>query len=649
MAITRAIADARFELEFDLEPAAGAWARVAGDEGSARATYEGADYVLDLEERAGPSSTVVTFRLARRDRAEFTLRQYRLVARSALGDLHRIWIPHFTERHIVFNYMQRQLPMGALSPSQRYPLVDTRSCADSRSPIVLGLDRKGDVDFGVGLLDQRPETLMATRIATHYSEPDLERGRLRFEFARPIEGFVLGPIRELRDGFFVTRGAFWYDAMRAYREAHDAAMQRPVEPSPDPCWEPVWVPWVYKPGEWGFGRIEDVDDDLMLSAASIAADLGLATILNSGSYCFDSRHPGWAYPAQCGDYAADPEKFPDFRDTIRKLHAMGQRVCLWIDPFAVGKESRAREPLQSLLIPETNFLCPRNPDARLHMAELMTRLLRDYDADGYTVDCGGNVPLIHCTANHVHDHSSIGLALDDCYATMKRAMDGVKPDAIIEFSHNYSNINCLNYATAFRATDSGDTGDYELDRRLCVLLRSFVPPGKAVHVDPIWWRLDEDDRVVAKMLSTAIFSGVPQLGVDLINISDAHRELIRRWIGFYHAHKEDFRYGQMRPIRNDVEFSTVRVTCPGKAFVSFGNYPALRVPIPEDSREIYLFNCSLEDSLHTFLQGVSGAFGVEVYDHTLSVIGESRVDAAAGETLVDLGVPQGGVVVFKRI
>ena len=128
------------------------------------------------------------------------------------------------------------------------------------------------------------------------------------------------------------------------------------------------------------------------------------------------------------------------------------------------------------------------------MAELMARVLRDYDADGYTVDCGGNLPLIQCTADHEHDISSIGIALDRSYAQMKKEMDQPKPEAVIEFSHTYCNINCLNYGTAFRATDSGDTGDYELDRRLCVLLRSFVPSGKAVHFDPMWWRFDEDDK-----------------------------------------------------------------------------------------------------------------------------------------------------------
>ena len=214
------------------------------------------------------------------------------------------------------------------------------------------------------------------------------------------------------------------------------------------------------------------------------------------------------------------------------------------------------------------------------------------------------------------DVSSIGIALDRSYAQMKKAMDQPKPEAVIEFSHTYCNINCLNYGTAFRATDSGDTGDYELDRRLCVLLRSFVPSGKAVHFDPMWWRFDEDDKTVAKMLSTAIISAVPQIAADIVNLRDSHLDLIKRWIGFYHEHKHDFRYGQMTPIQNDLQFSTILISSPKKAYVSYGNYPALRVPIPEDADQIYLFNCTLEDSIHTILQNVSGEYEAEVRDHT---------------------------------
>jgi hypothetical protein len=120
-------------------------------------------------------------------------------------------------------------------------------------------------------------------------------------------------------------------------------------------------------------------------------------------------------------------------------------------------------------------------------------------------------------------------------------------------------------------------------------------------------------------------------------------------MAFYQTHKLDFRHGEMKPIQNDLQFSTIMVSSPEKSFVSYGNYPALRVPIPDGAREIYLLNCSLADSLHTILQGLNGQYRAEVRDHTHAAMGESRVYAQPGGTLIDLAVPQGGLVALKRV
>ena len=103
----------------------------------------------------------------------------------------------------------------------------------------------------------------------------------------------------------------------------------------------------------------------------------------------------------------------------------------------------------------------------------------------------------------------------------------------------------------------------------------------------------------------------------------------------------------MTPIQNDLQFSTILISSPKKAFVSYGNYPALRVPLPDGAEEIYLFNCTLEDSIHTILRNVGGEYAAEVLDHTLTAIGEAKVAASEGEALVDLEVPQGGIIVLK--
>ena len=82
-----------------------------------------------------------------------------------------------------------------------------------------------------------------------------------------------------------------------------------------------------------------------------------------------------------------------------------------------------------------------------------------------------------------------------------------------------------------------------MNRRQCLILRSYIPPGVAVHFDPQRWNESEKNQTVAKMLAAMVVSGVPQLGADVVNMTDDHRRLVKAWLAFYN-HKDDFQYRQ---------------------------------------------------------------------------------------------------------
>lgn len=210
--------------------------------------------------------------------------------------------------------------------------------------------------------------------------------------------------------------------------------------------------------------------------------------------------------------------------------------------------------------------------------------------------------------------------------------DAVNPEAVIEFRVMYSNSGNLYYASTHREPDTGFTSSYDADRRCCLILRSYVPTGAAVHFDPLWWHRDETNASVAKMPSTMVVSGVPQMGVDRVNMGAEHRALVKAWFSFYHERREEFRYGQMRPAQNDNLFSTIQVERGDKEFVSYVQCPALRVALTPAAAEIHLFNCTNEDALHTILTGVEGTFAHCVYNYGLKPMGDAaRVGSSAYE------------------
>ena len=132
-------------------------------------------------------------------------------------------------------------------------------------------------------------------------------------------------------------------------------------------------------------------------------------------------------------------------------------------------------------------------------------------------------------------------------------------------------------------------------------------------------------------------------------MTDDHRRITKAWLSFYHKHKEDFRQGNMRPIQNDAQFSTISVESEKKIFVGYANYPALKVPIGKKFDEIYLLNCTNEDWLYTILLNVEGGFRSITHHYDLEPISETTLQASNKSLLVDLEVPQGGYITLKRV
>ena len=94
--------------------------------------------------------------------------------------------------------------------------------------------------------------------------------------------------------------------------------------------------------------------------------------------------------------------------------------------------------------------------------------------------------------------------------------------------------------------------------------------------------------------------------------------------------------------------STILIERDRKAFVSYASFPALKVPLSADAEEVYLFNCTDEDSLYTILLNIDGEFRATVHNYDLSPLSESKLKGTEGSILVDLPVPQGGCVSLSR-
>ena len=664
MGIEWTIRGADVSLEFDLDPPAGEWSRVAGAEGEIGGTYASNGYSATFEETGGGDHTLVEFKLRRDSGEQFVVIQYKLEARTTAVDLEKIWTPFGIGFVIEFVGLSRNpmpRPVGWTNPRASYEVG-----ADRGIPLALATSRNANCRLALGFLDQHLETDIRHFVTTQRHTSVMEKGVTRVWLERPKPGYSLGPLTEHSDGFFVSSGAHWFDTLRAFQESHDEVKNREFRPSPDTSWEPLWAPWGGPKGKWTGVHPEELEAEELWQMGQVASELGIRGFVNWLWYIntTDDRWRGpdwyWGYPDHMGDYMPS-ELLRDLRGLTRKLKSVGVMSIFWISPWMAGRKTKIREDLKEALVQldmdpsdpayerYSSYLCARNPITQKRVPELVARVMRDYEADGFTVDMIEAAPTLPCIADHEHNFDTYGQAMAHTFPRMREAIEKVNPNAVIEFRPLYGNVANVYNATAFRSPDSGEWGSVDMNRRQCVLLRSYIPSGVAVHTDPIWWHIEERNQMVAKMLSTGVVTGVPQICADILNMTDDHRRLMKGWLSFYHEHKEDFRWGQLRPVQNDALYSTVKVERGRKAFVTYGSYPALRVPLSKEAEEIYLFNCGDDDSMYTILEDVAGDFAVTVHDYDLALLSQTKLRSTNGSLLVDMSVPEGGYLSLTRV
>jgi hypothetical protein len=111
----------------------------------------------------------------------------------------------------------------------------------------------------------------------------------------------------------------------------------------------------------------------------------------------------------------------------------------------------------------------------------------------------------------------------------------------------------------------------------------------------------------------------PRSGI-LANMPEEQRRLVKTWLSFYHAHKEDLRHGQMTPVQDDPGFSTSR-SSGGEGVRHVWEIPdsdgAAAARGPGDL-PVQLHQPAI--GLYIILRNLEGEFTCEVYDRFLRLV-----------------------------
>jgi alpha-galactosidase len=591
-----------------------------------------------------PKVGLVSLRLEKGGKG-FDLNQLHVTVVSPLRDLHRIWVPH-----MLLEGTLDRITLGG-GPS-------ILTCANRAVAFVAGLNRYGRNRVSVGLLDQTIETeVRGGGVA--------DSGRSRVvEFVRPLPGMSLHRTVYEETVYLNCEEGSWLDAMAGFaRYEEEATGTEPAPRHPDAD-QPLYCTW--------YAHGPHVTQEKIEAEIDTIRDLGFKNyIIDEGWF---GREPEpWTYR---GDYTPDPDRFPDFRGMIEKMHHAGLNVILWVSPLQVGKASSRYERMKPYLtwwnqfgevpyfrvtmwpwvmgefqeevLAERMELCPRTGITEEYVPELVERLMRDYEIDGLKVDFLDQIMVMPCRADHPHRYESLGEPVMKTVRAMTEAIRGVRSDAIIEFRPPYANLVLRQFATLYRAQDC--PWDVDMNRRLCAWMKAFTPqPGPLVVADYLTFPPEESLENIAKSLAAIVLYAVPSVAEDVRKLSPERIELLRQWLAFYRAHRHELVNGRWRPIEFDPHYSTIVIEGERETFIGLFKETPGQVTLTTASPErVYLINATGSSSVRTRLSRMKGIYEATVCNPFLREVRPGRVEVMECGIEIDEEIPEGGMLYLSR-
>lgn len=409
--------------------------------------------------------------------------------------------------------------------------TNVESRAMMRAPVLMFLGPDDGNRFTVALSDAlRPNRLAAglreediniTASAKLFTEaqPALTNYQITFRF----------DTRQLPFQQVLQECSRWWAAQDGYAPA----------PVPNSARLPLYSTW--------YSYHQSLDPDAIVAECKLGGELGMAgVIVDDGWQTLDSNR-GYAFT---GDWK--PERIPDFKKFVDRVHALNQKFMLWYSVPMVGVNSQALKRFEGKTL---NFskslnayvLDPRYPEVREYLLGTYESAVRDWGIDGLKLDfieLFSPKPDTVLTAENGRDYASVDEAVDRLFSDIMSRLRKINPEIMIEFRQPYNGPLMRKYGNMLRGVDCPNAA--QLNRKEIVDLR-LLADHTAVHSDMFIWHPDEPVESAALQFLNVIFS-VPQISVKLAEVSPAHREMLGFWLGYWKTNRNVLLDGEFQPV-----------------------------------------------------------------------------------------------------
>jgi alpha-galactosidase len=410
-----------------------------------------------------------------------------------------------------------------------------------------------------------------------------------------------------------------------------------------PGYEPAGVPETARLPMYStwYSFHQDLDPGRVEEQCRLAKELGCEAVIVDDGWQTTSNERGYAYT---GDWVPAPEKVPDMRAHVDRVHALRMKFLLWYSVPFVGLHSRAWERYSGMLLEEierlgAGVLDPRFPEVREFLIETYESALREWDLDGLKLDFVDSFGTSRETGGG-RDYDGVPEAVDRLLEDTIVRLRRIKPDVMVEFRQSYVGPLMRKYGNMFRAMDCPNDA---VENRMHTLDIRLLCGDTAAHSDMLMWHTEDPVHSAALQLVNVLFS-VPQISVLLDRIPPEHMEMLRFWLGFWREHRDVFLDGALEPLNPEAIYPVVLARTESKlAAAAYGNAV---VPLEgEIPSTLLVVNGTLEEGVVLYLADDAGTRGIEVRDCRGRV---TRADSIGLETgLHQIDIPPAGVAVLK--
>ncbi len=632
------------ELSFDIQPAVSEpWKLVQREKlepHGERRIFQAGEYYLDVLKENHKIHTSFDFAIRRLDNQVFNIKKYVIECLVPVIDMYNV-SPRF---------------MGYAHVNHLNPPTLISSCTSKDFPFVLYGSRNGENRFVIGLENQ----IIETEITRHGKGGYMYYDTNLIRFSRPASGGTI-TCRKHRDGIFVSNvPQSWFHVTREYWDWIDRKRNYQPNPTPPSAYGPVWCSWLY---------LTDIDEKKIWDNARVAKELGIKTIIiDAGWFCSDTDIPFPDSPLTretlgFGRIDADKRKFPDMAGLVKRIQQeLGLYVWGWVTPrwvFTAIEEGEGAVDQQLLdcriVTPQgvtVPILCTRNPQAREHAAKLTRYLLETYGFDGLKFDCWeyeGDMDI--CTASHEHTHDTMGEGTVEWARGIYESMTQFNPNAVV-----WLNNTTLKPFSNYSVSPNEIYCHPDENWRMSVVLKTFTR-GIVSQLCEGSWNPEELDKNVARHMAILMMGHTPEVQVDLTQLRESHKRIVKEWLAFYWEHKDALHGGDYEPFGFENllggPISTtppnVKIEGHGKAFVWLGPAYPENIELQEKPRMVYLFNLRNTQGISVRLHGLPiGNVKVKINNIYLETVAEQHI-FCNGSLQLDEAIPEGGMISIQFI